>query len=87
MEPIHLDVIVQSALCHPSDGEVAPLPGCREKGRKESLRESLGEESEWTSKVPVGRLLYAKPCAEWSLWHQGEGAADRDLPFTLYVER
>lgn len=44
MEPIHLDDIVQSALCHRFDREMAPLPGLREKGRKESLRESLGEE-------------------------------------------
>lgn len=43
-EPIYLDDIVQSAQCHPFGGEMAPLPGLREKRRKESLRESLGEE-------------------------------------------
>lgn len=60
-EPIYLDDIVQSTLDHPSDGEMAPLPGLREKGMKESSRGSLGEESEWTSKYLLG------PCRMQSL--------------------
>lgn len=79
MEPIRLDVIVQSAVCHPSDGEVAPLPGCREKGRKESLRESLGEESEWTSKY----LLSA--CCMQSLVLSGAcGAKRKELQTMIF---
>lgn len=53
-EPFYLDDTVQSALYRPSDGEMAPLPGLREKGMKESFRGSLGEESKWTSKYLLG---------------------------------
>ena len=38
-EPIYLDDTVQSAQCHLSAQDAAPLPGVREKGRKGSLRE------------------------------------------------
>lgn len=53
-EPIYLDDIVQSAQRHPSDREMARLPGSRDEGRKESWRDSPGEGSEWASKYLWG---------------------------------
>ena len=48
-EMIYLDDIVQSAEYRASDGEMARLPGFREEGRKASLRDSPGAESEWAA--------------------------------------
>ena len=74
--PFIFDDTVQSVQCHPSAGDTAPLPGLSEKGRKESLTEHLGEGGRCTDQqVPIGRLLYAKPCAECSESCQGEEAA------------
>lgn len=86
MEPIHLDDIVQSAQCHPSGGETAPLPSLREKGRKESLRERMREDCE-RPKVPTGRLLCAKPVLSGVYGAAEEGAAARGLWLTPCVER
>lgn len=49
-ELIYLDDIVQSTECWASDGEMACLLGFREEGRKESLRDSAGEEDECSSR-------------------------------------
>lgn len=82
-EPIYLDDTVQSAQCHLSAWDTAPLPGFREKGRKGSLREHLREGGRCVDQqVPIGRLLYAKPCAQCRCGERG-GSSCR---FTLSAE-
>lgn len=53
-EPVCLDDTVQAVQRHPSAGHLAPLLGFCGKGRKESLREHLGEGGTWTCKCLLG---------------------------------